>query len=71
MTDSIYYNVRCQNNESRDRLRQMVKIEAAKRNMSQEQVLYHALYFLMSWGEKIENGAEVVINTGGVRNTKL
>jgi len=59
MTDGIYFNVRCQSKESRNNLRILAKIEAAKRNMNQEQILHYALLFLVSYGGRFEKEGKV------------
>lgn len=64
MTDGIYYNVRCQNAETREYLRQLAKLEAAKRGMNQEQILHYALQFLNAYGQRFEREGKVSYNLG-------
>ncbi len=64
MTDGIYFNVRCQSKDSRDYLRKLAKLEAAKRDMNQEQILYYALQFLNSYGGRYEKEGLISYNLG-------
>ncbi len=64
MTDGIYFNVRCQSKDSRDYLRKLAKLEAAKRDMNQEQILCYALQFLNAYGGRHEREGLVSYNLG-------
>ncbi len=64
MKDGIYFNVRCQSKDSRDYLRKLAKLEAAKRDMNQEQILYYALQFLNAYGDRYEKEGLTSYNPG-------
>ena len=64
MADDIYFNVRFQSKDSRDYLRKLVKLEAAKRGMNQEQILYYAFQFLNAYGDRYEKEGLVSYNLG-------
>jgi hypothetical protein len=50
----IFYNIRCSSDKSREYLRRFVKLEAAKRGATQEQILVYAMQFLQAFGERFE-----------------
>ena len=64
MTDGIYYNVRCQSSDTREYLRRLAKLEAAKRGMNQEQILHYALQFLNAYGQRFEREGKASFDLG-------